>query len=164
MAVIVGGAALPIGAAMCFQGGRLLQYILPGVAFLAGGVVGGQVVSLVFGTPILSSAPSMIVGGVVGLIFAALVHTHYHWTIIGVAALAGYIVGTVWLTMTGHAALGIPGGFGVAVVFAVLAAVVPRFTVAVATAAPGALLALGGALVLAGSVTVDRGGLTTSLR
>ena len=164
MAVLVGGAALALGVAICFQGGRLLQYILPVAAFLIGGAVGGEAVSLIFGTPILSSAPSMVVGGVVGLIFAALAHAHYHWTMIGAVALVGYIVGSVWLTVTGHAAVAVPGGFGLAMVFALLALVVPRVTVALATAAPGALLVLGGALVLVGSVTVNRAGLTTALR
>ena len=164
MVVVVGGAALALGVAACFQGGRLLRYLLPVVAFLGGGVVGGEAVSLIFGTPILSSAPSMIVGGVVGLIIAAVAHAHYHWSLIAVVALLGYVVGSVWLTVTGHPDVALPGGFGLGVLFALLALVAPRVTVAVATAVPGALLALGGALVLAGLVTVGPGGLATTLR
>jgi hypothetical protein len=163
MAVVVGGAALALGATVCFQGARLLRYVIPVLAFIAGGALGAEVVSLVYGTHFLTTVPSVVVALVVGLIFAAVSNAHYHWTIIGLSALIGLVVGSVWLTVTGHGMLGVPGGLALAVVFALLAVIGPQVVVAVATAAPGAMLALGGALVIGGSISVGRGGLATTV-
>jgi hypothetical protein len=163
MAVVVGVAALALGAAIGFQGTRLLPYVVPVAAFIAGAALGGEAVSLVYRTPFLSTVPSVMVGGLVGLIFAAVSHVLYHWAIIAVAALAGFVIGTVWMTDTGHALMGLPGGLGLAVVFGLLAVIVPEVFVAMATAIPGALVALGGALVIGGSISVGSRGVAATL-
>jgi len=164
MAVVVGSAALALGVVVCFQGLRLLPFILPVVAFLAGAAVGAETVSLLYGIPLLSTVPSMIVAGVVGLIFVALSQPHYQTTIIALAALGGFIFASVWLTANGHAALGLSGGFALGAAAALVAALLPRVLVVSVTAALGAALVVGGVLVLGGWISVDGRGLPTAIQ
>ena len=163
MAVVVGSAALAFGVASCFQGLRLLPYVVPIGALLAGAALGAETVSILYGIPLLSTGPSMIVALVVGLIFAALSHAHYHSTIIAMAGLAGFVLGSVWLTASGHAAVGFPGGFALAVVFAMAAAFLPRALFVLVTAAMGGLLAVVGMLLIGGWVSIDDRGVATIL-
>jgi hypothetical protein len=165
MAVVVGLAALVLGLAICFYGFKLFPYVVPVGAFLAGSALGAEIASAVLGIPPLSTVPSMLVAGSVGLIFAALSHAYYHWTIIAVAAVVGFVLGSVWLTGTGHAALGLPGGAALAVAFTLVAVLVnlPRVLVVSVTAATGGLLALGGTLLVSGRIGVDRKALLTAL-
>jgi hypothetical protein len=164
MAVVVGAAALALGVAVCFYGFKLFPFVVPVGAFLAGSALGAGIAAAVFGIPPLSTVPSMIVAAAVGLIFAALSHAYYHWTIIAVAAVVGFVLGSVWLTGTGHAALGLPGGAALGVAFALVAVLLnlPRVLIVSVTAATGALLGLGGLLVIGGQISVGRQGLMTA--
>jgi hypothetical protein len=166
MAVVVGAAALALGVAVCFYGFRLFPYVVPVGAFLAGSALGAEIASAVFGIPPLSTVPSMIVAVAVGLILAAVSHAYYHWTVIAVAAVVGFVLGSVWLTGIGHAELGLPGGVALAVALALVAVLLnlPRVLVVSVTATTGALLGLGGILVIGGQISVGRRGLLTSFQ
>jgi hypothetical protein len=166
MAVVVGAAALALGVAVCFYGFKLFPYVVPVGAFLAGSALGAETASAVFGIPPLSTVPSMIVAVAVGLIFAAVSHAYYHWTIIAVAALTGFILGSVWLTGTGHAELGLPGGVALALAFALVAVLLnlPRVLIVSVTAATGALLGLGGILLIGGQISIGRRGFLTTFQ
>jgi hypothetical protein len=166
MAVVVGVAALALGVAVCFYGFKLFPYVVPVAAFLVGAVLGAEIASAVIGTPPLSTVPSMVAGVTVGLIFAAVSHAYYHWAIIAVAAVAGFVLGSVWLTGTGHATLALPGGVTLAAAFALVAVLLnlPRALVVSVTATTGALLGLGGILVIGGQIPVGRKGLLTNLQ
>src|SRR5256885_15699251 len=120
MAVLVGGALFAFGVPACFQGLRLLRHVIPVGALLAGFAVGAEMVSILYGIPLLSTVSSMIVALVVGVIFAAVSHAYYHAAIIGVAALSAFVFGSVWLTANGQVALAFPGGFALAIVVALV--------------------------------------------
>lgn len=161
MQILVALFAVAIGLAIAFFGYRFLWVLLPIWGFFAGLWLGVTGLQTLFGEGFLVGVSGLVIGVVLGLIFAVLSYLFYF---VGVAILGGSIgYGlTVSLLVGG---LGMNANFIVwliAIVVAVLFAVVilalniQKYAVIVITALGGASATLGGILLLFNQVSMDQ--------
>jgi hypothetical protein len=83
--ILMATLAAVLGLVLCLWGYRIFLVMLPIFGFFAGFWLGAQAVALIFGTGFLVSVTGLVVGFIVGLIFAVLSYLFYF---IGVALLA----------------------------------------------------------------------------
>ena len=161
MSFIIGLLAIAIGLALLFAGYRLLWVLLPIWGFFAGLWLGITGLQAIFGTGFLAGVSGLVVGFVLGIVFAVLSYLFY---IVGVAILGatiGYSL-TVSLLVGG---LGMNQGFlvwliavVVAVAFAVVVLVLnlQKYAVIFITSLGGASAVIAGALLLFGQISQEQ--------
>ena len=88
MSFIIGLLAIAIGLALLFAGYRLLWVLLPIWGFFAGLWLGITGLQAIFGTGFLAGVSGLVVGFVLGIVFAVLSYLFY---IVGVAILGATI-------------------------------------------------------------------------
>jgi len=157
--IILGLAAIGIGAAFTFWGFRFFLLLLPVWGFIFGFILGADFMTYIFGTGFLSEVTSWVVGLVVGILFAALSYLYYWFAIVWIGATAGYAVGTgimSWLTPNADIVTFIVG-LAVAAVFAVIFIVLklPKFLAIGFTAFAGAFALMAGLTLLLGRIPVE---------
>ncbi len=97
----MGIIAFLVGAALCFNGYRWFLALLPLLGFVYGFGMGAQTIQALFGGGLFSTATSLVVGLIVGLVFGFLSYLFY---IIGVALVAGafgYSLGVGFMNLIG---------------------------------------------------------------
>ncbi len=161
MQFLVALFAIVVGLAIAFAGYRWLWILLPIWGFFAGLWLGFTGLQTIFGSGFLVGVSGLVVGVILGLIFAVLSYLFYFIGVAILGASIGYGV-TVSLLVGG---LGMNGGFLVwiiaiivAVVFAVavLAFNLQKYAVIIITALGGASAAVAGVLLLFGQVSTDQ--------
>ena len=83
--ILMATSAAVLGIVLCLWGYRIFLVMLPVFGFFAGFWLGAQAVALIFGTGFLVGVTGLVVGFILGLIFAVLSYLFYF---IGVALLA----------------------------------------------------------------------------
>lgn len=148
--------AFVIGLLICFGGYRLFMALLPIWAFFAGIAVGAGAIAAILGQGFLATATGIVVGIVVGLIFAVLSYLFYF---IGVAIYAGSIgfglgSGLMYAIFADPTIMAIIVGIIVAVIVAVitLALNLQKYVIIVISAFGGAAVVVGSVLLLFGVI------------
>lgn len=138
--------ALAFGTLVCFTGYRLFLVLLPVWGFFVGFALGAQTIQAILGEMFLASVTSWVVGFVVAVIFAVLAYLFYIFAVIVIAAGLGYGIGVGFMTLFMNMGL-IPWIVGIAaaviVVVVTLMFNLQKYVIVIATAAAGALLAIG---------------------
>lgn len=75
--VAIGALAIAIGLALVLRGFRLFMLLLPAIGFLAGFLLGAELIERIFGDAFLATLLGWVGGFVLGLIFAALSYLYY---------------------------------------------------------------------------------------
>src|SRR5258708_13431749 len=153
---LIGLLALVVGAAFCLAGYRFVLFLLAIWGFFAGFSIGASAMVALFGGGFLATTSSVVVGVVVGLVFAVLSYLYYYFAVAVLGASVGYMIGTGFMAL-----LGIQPGVLTVVVgvlgAAVLAGVVlylnfPKLLLIVLSPLGGPALLLAGLLLILGRI------------
>jgi len=146
---IVGLALITIGLVGCLLGLRVFFVALPIIGFVAGFFVGAAGIAALLGDNFLSNATGVIVGAIVGLVFAAVSYFFWYIGALLSAAASGALVGSAIME-----AFSVDSGV---VVFIVAAAVAIAFFLA------AMVLALPIYVVIVNTAFVGAAGIVTGL-
>ena len=160
MELITAIFVIGVGLLAAFYGFRIFQLLLPLWGFVAGFVVGANVVVAILGTGFMRDVLGIVVGIVVGILFAGLAFLWWWVGVVFVIAAMGYALGYAILPALGIdiGLVNLLVGLAVAVAFAIVAVVLlrlPRMIIVAITALWGAAAAVGGVLLLLGQVELD---------
>jgi hypothetical protein len=152
MDILVGLIMLAAGLALAFAGLRVFMLALPILGFIAGMSLGLSIMYWAFDEGILATAAGIIVGLLIGIVFAALSYMFWYLAVmLGAAAIGASIgaglmnifnVDTNWVI----AAAAFVGGLLAA--FVTIALDLPVYWVIVATAFNGAAWAVAGVMLI----------------
>jgi hypothetical protein len=155
--VIVGLAAIAVGALFCFRGYLAMRIIIPIWGAFAGFVLGAGLAANLADDRFLGTAVSWIVGLVVGLLFGLLAYLYYEISIVLAMAAIGFSLGTSSMVAVGASWnwLIVLVGVLVGVLLAVAAIVVdlPMVLLTVLTALAGATAVVAGIMLAVGTIT-----------
>jgi Domain of unknown function (DUF4203) len=154
---LIGALVLIVGALFCFAGYRFFRILITIWGFFAGFNLGTAAMTALFGNPFLQTTTGIVLGIVIGLVFAALAYFFYYFAVVLLGATAGYDLGSGFIGAIG---LNNPGfiavivGVALAVVFALVILLfnLPKLLIMVFTALGGAVAMLAGLLILLGQV------------
>jgi hypothetical protein len=152
MDILVGIIAVVVGSAVCFAGYRLFQALLPVWGFTVGFWIGSPLADEYGSEAFLVATAGWIAGIIIGIVFALLSSVYWYFSIAFLGASVGASLGTGVVREAGIELVPWPvlGGMVAAIVLA--AAIVlfhpPKRLVIAYTVMAGALLTLGGALLL----------------
>jgi hypothetical protein len=159
MELITAIFVIGVGLLAAFYGFRIFQLLLPLWGFVAGFVVGANVVVAILGTGFMRDVLGIVVGIVVGILFAGLAFLWWWVGVVFVIAAMGYALGYAILPALGIdiGLVNLLVGLAVAVAFAIVAVVLrlPRMIIVAITALWGAAAAVGGVLLLLGQVELE---------
>jgi hypothetical protein len=159
-ALILGLVAIVVGALVSAYGARGFFLLLPLWGFVAGFLLGAQMVAGLLGEGLLATVAGWAMGFVVGAGFALLASLWWWASIVILSATVGYIVGSGLLAAIGldPGLLTVVAGLALGAVFAVgaIALDVPTLLVAGLTALGGAAYVIGGAYLVLGQITVEQ--------
>jgi len=147
--IFVGLALIIVGLVGCLMGLRVFFVALPIIGFVAGFFVGAAGIAALLGDSFLSNATGVIVGAIVGLVFATASYFFWYVGALLSAAASGALIGSA-ITQ----ALGVDSGV---VVFIVAAAVALAFFMAAMA------LALPIYVVIVNTAFVGAAGIVTGL-
>ena len=148
-----------LGLALCFAGYRLARILIPLWGLLAGFTLGAAGVSDALNNSFIGTTMGIVVGVIVGLVFALLAYFFFSLAVILFTASLGYWIGTSLVLF-----LGFDKGFLSAVVGIVLGAIfgffalfgnLTKYYLIVSTAIGGAVVVLGGFLLLFNKIELD---------
>ncbi len=160
MDFIIAILAILIGLAICFAGYRWLWILLPFWGFFAGIWLGFTGIQTIFGEGFLAGVSGIVVGLILGVIFAVLSYLFYFVGVAILGATVGY--GLTMSLFTG--AFGMEPNFLIwliAIVVAVVAAFLTlalnlqKYVVIVITALAGASATIAGVLLLFGQTSSE---------
>jgi len=157
---LIGALILLAGAAFCFVGYRFFRILIAIWGFFAGFNLGTAAMTALFtNSPFLGTTTVIVLGLVIGVVFALLAYFFYYFAVVLLGASAGYDLGSGFIGAIG---LNNPGfisvivGVAFAVVFALVILLfnLPKLLIMVFTALGGAVAMLAGLLILLGQVKV----------
>ena len=152
MTFVTGIATMVLGALVALAGLPLFVLLLPIWGFIVGFLIGGALVTALFGDGFLATTLGFGAGFVFGFAFALLAYFYWYVGVLLSAGAAGFALGAAMLGSFGVSAdwLIILFGLVLACVFIVLALAInyPVYLMIVTTASAGVSIALAGALVL----------------
>jgi hypothetical protein len=152
MDVLVGLIGLVVGVAVCVAGLRLFIVLLPIWGGVVGFFVGAAGVTAIFGDGFLSTTLGIVVGLIVGVIFAFFSYLYWYVGVLLAAGASGWIFGESLFAAIGvntDWVLWIIGLlFASVFVAAALVLNLPVYVVIVSTALSGAGIAIGGILLV----------------
>ncbi len=157
---LIGALVLLIGAAFCFVGYRFFRILIAIWGFFAGFNLGAAAMTALFpNNAFLHTTTGIVLGLVIGVVFAALAYFFYYFAVVLLGASAGYelgsgLIGAIGLNNPGFIAVIV--GVVLAVVFALLILLLnlPKILIMVFTALGGAVAMLAGLFILLGQVKV----------
>jgi hypothetical protein len=159
-ALILGLVAIVVGALVSAYGARGFFLLLPLWGFVAGFLLGAQLVAGLLGEGLLATVAGWAMGFVVGAGFALLASLWWWASIVILSGTVGYLVGSGLLAAIGldPGLLTVAAGLALGAVFAVgaIALDVPTLLVAGLTALGGAAYVIGGAYLVLGQMTVEQ--------
>lgn len=156
--ILLGIAALVVGAAFCFRGYLAMRVVIPLWGALIGFWLGAGITAAATGESFLGTTASWLVGVAVALLFGLLAYLYYEVSVILSMAGIGYALGatlaaTLGITWSWAILLsGITGGVVLAMI--ALAVDLPMALLTVLTALGGASAMVGGVMLLVGSINV----------
>jgi hypothetical protein len=157
--VLIGLAAVAIGALFCLRGYVAMRTIIPLWALFGGFMFGAGLVASVGDDGFLRSAAAWIVGIAVGLLFASVAYLYFEVSVVVAMATAGFALGTGLLTALGvrWSWLVVLGGLAAGVLLALLAIAsdLPAFLLIALTVLGGATTIVFGLMLLVGTLQTD---------
>jgi len=155
--VIVGLAAIAVGALFCFRGYLAMRIIIPIWGAFAGFVLGAGLAANIAGERFLGTAVSWVVGLIVGVLFGLLAYLYYEVSVVLAMAAIGFSLGTSLMVAVGVSWnwLIVLVGVLVGVLLAVAAIVadLPMVLLTVLTALAGATAVVAGIMLAVGTIT-----------
>lgn len=155
--VLLGLAAIAVGALFCFRGYLTMRMIIPVWGAFAGFFVGAGLVAGLGGEGFLSSAAAWLVGLALAVLFGMLAYLYYEVSVALAMSAVGFVIATSILV-----ALGVTWnwlivllGVTVGVLLAVLAimADLPLLLLTVLTALAGSSVIVAGVMLVAGTIS-----------
>ncbi len=126
---LIGALVMLVGAAFCFVGYRFFRILIAIWGFFAGFNLGAAAMTALFSnSPFLQTTTGIVLGLVIGVVFAALAYFFYYFAVVLLGASAGYALGSGLMEAIG---LNNPGF--IAVIVGVVLAVVFAFLTVVFT-------------------------------
>ncbi|MCO5177884.1 MAG: TMEM198/TM7SF3 family protein [Thermomicrobiales bacterium] len=150
--IIIGLALITIGLVGCLLGLRVFFVALPIIGFVAGFFVGAAGIAAIAGDSFLANTTGVIVGFIVGLVFAAVSYFFWYFGALLSAAASGALLGSALMEI-----IGVSSGVAVFLVAAAVALVffigamvlaLPIYVVIINTAFAGAAGIVTGLLLL----------------
>jgi hypothetical protein len=152
MDIVIGLVGIVVGLAITMAGLQYFYLLLPIWGFIAGFITGAAGVTALFGDGFLATGLGLIVGLVVGVLFALISYLYWYFTVVIVAAYAGGILGASLFASIGidssWVLFIIAIGFGMLFALAVLIFDYPIYLVIVNTAMAGSAIVIGGVLLV----------------
>lgn len=160
--LILGLGAIIVGAVVAAYGARGFFLLLPLWGFVAGFLVGAQMVAALLGEGLLATLTGWVLGFVVGAGFALVAGFWWWAAVVILSATVGYVVGSGLLVAAGvdAGAITVAAGLALGALFAVGAIVldVPTLLVAALTALGGMAWVVGGAYLLLRQISIEQFG------
>jgi len=160
--LIVGLAALGLGALFTFAGFKAFFFLLPVIGFATGMLIGASLIMEIFGDGLFRTLLSLAGGVALGIVFAVLSFFFYYGAIILLGGIVGWTLGTGLMAFFGidSGLLSFVVGAGVGIVFAVGVLVLnaPALLVILLSSIGGGVYVAAGAFILLGQITVDQMG------
>lgn len=157
--VVIGVAAVVVGAVFCLRGYVAMRTIIPLWALFGGFMLGAGLVAGAGGDGFLQSVLAWVVGAAVGVVFASVAYLWFEVSVIVAMATAGFAIGTGLLTALGvrWSWLVVLGGLVVGVLLAVIAigSDLPAMLLVILTVLGGASTVVFGLMLLAGTIDTD---------
>ena len=156
--VLLGIFAVLAGLLFCFRGYLAMRVVIPIWGAFAGFMLGAGAVANITDEGFLASVLGWIVGGVVGLLFAAFAYLYYAVAVVISLGAIGFAIGTGVMTAIGvtWSWMIVLVGVAVGLILAILAIVgdLPMTLLVALTALGGASGVVTGLLLLFGVITV----------
>lgn len=157
--ILVGIAAIVVGAGWAFYGLRFFTIILPIWALFFGFVTGVQWGQDVFGQGFFGTVTSWVIGGVLAIVLAALSYFWYYFAVTLAVGALGYTLGVGLMDFLGidSGLLGLIAGLAVGAVFAIGTFIlgVPAVLIVLVSAISGAAAMVNGVLIILGRIKVE---------
>lgn len=150
--IVIGLALITIGLVGCLLGLRVFFVALPILGFVAGFFVGAAGIAAIAGESFLANTTGVIVGFIVGLVFAGVSYFFWYIGALLSAAASGALIGSAFMEI-----IGVSSGFAVFLVAAAVGIVffigamvlaLPIYVVIINTAFAGAAGVVTGLLLL----------------
>jgi hypothetical protein len=155
-----------VGLSLAFGGYRLARFIIPFMGFMAGLSLGGAVMADLSGEVFLGTFLGVVVGLTAGLILAVLAYFYYVLAVVILAGSIGYLAGSGLILLLGFSpgVLSVATGIiiGLLIGFAALMVNAPKYVLIILTTVAGAILAVGGVMLLFNQVPLDFFSYTTA--
>ena len=156
MDFLIGALVLLVGAAFCFVGYRFFRILIAIWGFFAGFNLGAGAMTALFNNAFLGTTTGIILGLVVGVVFAALAYFFYYFAVVLLGASAGYELGSglIGAISSNLQFVAFIVGVALAVVFALVILLfnLPKLLIMVFTALGGAVAMVTGVLMLFGKI------------
>ena len=155
---LIGALVLLVGLVFCFVGYRFFRILITIWGFFAGFNLGTAAMVALFNNAFLQTTTGIILGLVIGLVFAVLAYVFYYFAIVLLGATAGYDLGSglIGLISNNLNFIAFIVGVAVAIVFVLLILLfnLPKLLIMVFTALGGAVAMIVGLLILLGQAKV----------
>ncbi len=156
---LIGALVLLVGLLFCFVGYRFFRILITIWGFFAGFNLGTAAMTALFTNhPFLQTTTGIVLGLVIGLVFAALAYFFYYFAVVLLGATAGYDLGSglIGLISTNLNLIAFIVGVAVAVIFVLIILIfnLPKLLIMVFTALGGAVAMIVGLLILLGQAKV----------
>lgn len=148
-----------LGLLLVFGGYQLARILIPFMGFLAGLTVGGAIIADTAGTSFLGTTLGILVGIASGVVLAIFSYMFYYAAVVIFTAAIGYWAGSglmLWLGFSPglvSALIGLAGGAALGLVGVLTN--VPKYLLILLTAGVGAVMSVGGVLLLFHKIPVE---------
>jgi hypothetical protein len=152
---LIGALVMLVGLLFCFVGYRFFRILITIWGFFAGFNLGTAAMTALFtNSPFLQTTTGIVVGLVIGLVFAVLAYFFYYVAIVLLGASAGYDLGSGFIGLISNNLnlIAFIVGVALAVIFVLLILILnlPKILIMVFTAFGGAVATITGLLILIG--------------
>jgi hypothetical protein len=165
--VIIAIFALGIGLLFCFYGYKAMRILFPLWGLVAGFWAGAELVHAITGDGFLSTALGIMVGIILGLVFAVLAYLYYAVAVVIFLGFAGFWIGAGFIKLLGlnGNVLSTLVGISLGIVFATIGVIgnAPKYFLLLITAFAGAALMVSAVLLVANIIdpsTLSNGAVT----
>lgn len=164
--VLVGLLAVAVGALFCFRGYLTMRVVIPIWGAFAGFFFGAGLVAQFGSERFLASAAAWLVGLVFAMVFGLLAYLYFEVAVVLAMGAVGFTLGTSVVVALGITwswvivLVGVLTGVGLAV--AAIVGDLPMVLLTVLTAMAGAVVIVGGAMLIAGTITNEDLGSTAT--
>jgi|GEM_PF-1017161 len=155
-----------IGLLLVFSGYRLGRLLIPLMGFMVGLSLGGAVIGDLAGEVFLGTLLGVVVGLTSGLLLALLAYFYYYIAVIIMTGGLGYWLGSGFILLLGFSpgALSVLVGIGIGILvgLAAIATDMPKYVLMVLTTFAGAVMTVGGIMLLFNQIPFDTYSYTTA--
>jgi len=166
MTIFIALASALIGLGLLFSGYQLARVVIPLMGFFAGLTLGGAIIADNASSSFLGTTLGIVVGVAAGIAMAIFAYMFYYAAIVILTASMGYVAGSglmLWLGFNPGLVAALVGvAAGAALGILAVTTNVPKFLLIILTSIAGAVLTVGGVMLLFHVVPVDIYSYTTA--